>query len=127
MTDLDEELKRVRLQREKLALQEDERRAASRQQLSDTVRTVVSTAGSTTREVLDAILRVGAALAWCLVFGVVVALALQVLLAFGDHVGVGQSFASRFDFNLNRYFGIWALIGIGAGIWCYYKFFRHRV
>lgn len=127
MTDLDEELKRVRLQREKLALQEDERRAARRQQTSNMAHTVASTVASTTRDVADKTLRVGAALAWSFVFGMAVALALLLLAAVGDLAGVGQGFAYRVSFYSGRYLGICALVVVGAGVWCYFRFFRHRV
>jgi len=127
VTDLDEELKRVRLQREKLALQEDERRAARRRQTSDMTHTVVSAVFSTTRAAGDTALRVGAALGWCFVFGMGVALALLVLAAAGDLVGVGQDFGYRAAFYSERYLGIYALVVIGAGGWCFYRFFRHRV
>ena len=123
MTDLDEELKRVRLQREKLALQEDERRAARRQHADSLAKTVVST----TREVGDRTLRVGAALAWCLVFGVAAAIAVLLLAAVGDLAGVGQDFGYRFGFYSQRYFAISALVLISAGVWCFFKYFRHRL
>lgn len=127
MTDLDEELKRVRLQREKLALQEDERRAARRQQADSLAKTVVSTVVSTTREVGDRTLRVGAALAWCFVFGVAAAIAVLLLVAVGDLAGVGQDFGYRFGFYSQRYFAISALVLISAGVWCFFKYFRHRL
>jgi len=127
VTDLDEELKRVRLQREKLALQEDERRAARRQQTADMTQTVVTAVVSSSRAAGDTTLRVGAALGWCFVFGMGVALALLVLAATGDLVGVGQGFGYRVAFYSERYLGIYALVVIGAGVWCFYRFFRHRV
>lgn len=127
MSDLDEELKRVRLQREKLALQEDERRAARRQQAEGLAKAVVSTAVSATREAGNTTLRVGAALAWSFVFGLAAAIAVLLLAAAGDLAGVGQDFGYRVSFYSQRYFAISALVIIGAGVWCFYKYFRHRL
>lgn len=122
VSDLDEELKRVRLQREKLALQEDERRIARRRQGVDLAHAVAAT----TADFGARALWVAVVIAICWTFGMISALAFALLAAAGDLLGIGGAFGHRLGFYGERYlvlsFAVWLA---GAG-WCYFRFFKGK-